>query len=268
MRRATQKSPGRRRSLRAQWLLIWTVCLATAPRGAARDPLPPDEAAHQNYDIARVEFEAGTGDIDLAWQFGRACFDWAEFSTNDAQRAALAREGIDACKQALEVDPDMAAAHYYLAMNQGQRARTMSLGALKLVHEMETHFLRAKELEPAFDEAGPDRNLGLLYREAPGWPVSLGNRSKAKVHLGQAVEVAPDFPENRLNLMEAYARWHKPKLLKRELEAWDNRVDAARTKFSGNQWYWAWQAWDERLAELKQRLPQSTPPLQTPKGRS
>lgn len=235
--------------------------------GFSEEPLSPDQVAQAVYQRATRQFEQTDKDPETAWQFGRACFDWAEFSTNDTQRAAIAHEGINACENALEIDPDLAAAHYYLAMNQGQLARTMSLGALKLVHQMEDHFQTAQELDPRFDQAGPDRNLGLLYLQAPGWPVSVGNRSKAQRHLGKAVKLAPDFPENRLNLMEAYAQWNKDTLAKREIEAWETNLEAARQKFSGDQWYWQWTDWERRLDELEQQLAKPQPHLRSPKDR-
>lgn len=266
MRRATQKSRPVRETPGPAWLALAAVWIAGTAMVCAKEPPAKERVTQAAYQAAKAEFEELSDDARIAWQFGRACFDWAEFSTNDTQRAGLAREGIEACERALQADPDLAAAHYYLGMNQGQLARTMSLRALKLVHEMEAHFLKARELDPKFDEAGPDRNLGLLYLEAPGWPVSVGNRSKAKKHLGKAIKVAPAFPENRLNLMEAYAQWNQTTLLKREIEAWGETVEEARREFSGERWHWEWLNWERRLADLKQRLARTKPDLRSPKG--
>ena len=91
-------------------------------------------------------------------------------------------------------------------MNLGQLARTKGLGALKLVDQMEREFSRARELDEQLDYAGPDRNLGLLYRDAPAIG-SVGSRTRAREHLKRAVELAPQYPENRLNLIEAYLKW-------------------------------------------------------------
>ena len=93
-------------------------------------------------------------------------------------------------------------------MNLGQLARTETLGALKLVREMEREFKTAAELDGHFDYAGPERSLGLLYRDAPGWPVSIGSRRKAREWLEQAEKLAPEYPENHLNLVESYLQWH------------------------------------------------------------
>jgi tetratricopeptide (TPR) repeat protein len=218
------------------------------------EPAPTAEMARTVYQEVRKQSEQADADPAWAWRLGRACFDWAEFATNDMQRAELAREGIRACEQALATDPDLVAAQYYLGMNLGQLARTMNLGALKLVQQMEGHFLKARELDSRFDEAGPDRNLGLLYLEAPGWPVSVGNRSKARNHLTHAVKLAPLYPENRLNLIEAHARWNERRAAKKELDAWQTHLEAARRAFSGERWQGDWIRWEQRLETLKQRI--------------
>jgi hypothetical protein len=228
--------------------------LMVAPGNAAEAAHGPRERAEQAYLRAREQSQAVPQDPQAGWELGRACFDWAEFATNDTQRAILAREGIAACERVLEQNDGVAGAHYYLGMNQGQLARTMSLGALKLVQEMEAHFQKARQLDAAFDQGGPDRNLGLLYLEAPGWPVSLGSRSKARTHLRKSVEHAPLFPENRLNLMDAYARWNELNLLQREMKAWDQCVDEARREFAGERWQWDWPRWERRVQTLRQGL--------------
>src|SRR5206468_1564673 len=136
------------------------------------------------YREARARFqEANSNSVEADWQLGRACFDLADLARKDSERALLAEEGISACRSALARKYGSAPAHYYLAMNLGQLARTKSIGALKLVREMESEFKAAIELDEKFDYAGAHRSLGLLYKEAPGWPTSIGSRGKARSHL-------------------------------------------------------------------------------------
>src|SRR6185369_6107731 len=87
-----------------------------------------------------------------------------------------------------------APAHYYLGMNLAQLAQTKFLGALKIVSEMETEVSIVRDLDAKFDDAGADRNLGLLYRDAPAIG-SIGSRPKAREHLQSAVKLAPGSPD-------------------------------------------------------------------------
>src|SRR2546421_12777416 len=63
---------------------------------------------------------ASPTNTDAAWKFSRAAFDRADYSTNDAERAAIAVQGIDACRKVLVRDSKSAPAHYYLGMDLGQ----------------------------------------------------------------------------------------------------------------------------------------------------
>lgn len=188
-----------------------------------------------------------------AWEFARACFDRAEYATNDTERVAIAEQGIAACRQLIARDAKSAPAHYYLGMNLGQVARTKTLGALRIVDEMEREFKAGRQWDEHFDFAGADRNLGLLYFEAPAF-ASVGNRSKARQHLQRAAELSPDFPENRLNLIEVYLKWADDKGAKRELAALEKLWPKAQTDFTGEAWTASWSDWETRLKRVRKTI--------------
>ena len=73
-------------------------------------------------------------------------------------------------------------------MNFGElaEAEAPSIAAYKLVNEIEREFKAAADLDEHFDYAGPARCLGLLYRDAPGWPISIGSKHKAREWLERA----------------------------------------------------------------------------------
>lgn len=245
---------------RLKFFLLGLALLAasTWPSNAASSEADFALHAEKAFQAARHAFQTRSNDLETAWKFGQAAFDRAEFSQNDRQREDLAVQGIAACRAALERDRRSAAAHYYLAMNLGQLARTKSLGALRLVGEMEREFSAALQLDEKFDYAGPDRNLGQLYRDAPGWPTSIGNRGKARQHTLRAVEVAPQFPENHLNLIESLLKWgDKPGAL-RALHALDELWPKALVEFKGEAWESSWLDWQDRLNKVKARLNEPT----------
>jgi tetratricopeptide (TPR) repeat protein len=221
------------------------------------------EAATQ-FALARQQSEQDPHNPQAGWQFGRACFDLAEFATNHSQRAQLAHEGITACQKALTVNSNSAPAHYYLGMNLGQLARTKGLGALKLVSQMRREFSVARDLDEHFDHAGPDRNLGLLYRDAPSIG-SIGSRSKAQEHLLRAVEVAPEYPENRLDLMEAYLKWGEHEPARKELEALGKSLPDALKNFSGPAWSSTWADWDERFDKARHKIREQPKTVHSPR---
>jgi len=202
---------------------------------------------------AQKQFQSDTNNSADAWQFARACFDFADFATNKIQRATIAREGISACRQSL-ARTNSAAAHYYLAMNSGQLARAEFIGALRLVREMEREFKTAADLDAQFDFAGPERCLGLLYRDAPRWPVSIGSKTKSRTFLEQAEKLAPDFPENRLNLAESYLKWNQPGDARLELNALDSLWSKEQASFTGEIWERDWNDWSTRRDAARKKL--------------
>ncbi len=210
--------------------------------------------ARSEFQRAQNEYRSDAKNPTNAWQFARSAFDYAEFSTNDTMRADLARQGIAACRALIACEPKIAAGHYYLAMNLGQLARTEFLGALRPVREMEREFLAAAALNPRLDYAGPERSLGLLYREAPVWPVSIGSKYKARPHAEKAVQLAPGFPENQLDLVESYLKWGDPAAAKKQLNALDAIWPAARTNFTGAKWEQSWDDWSQRRAAAHKQL--------------
>jgi tetratricopeptide (TPR) repeat protein len=174
-------------------------------------------------------------------------------------------EGIAAARKGLGLDPNLAPAHYYLGMNLGQLARTRKLGALKLVDEMEGEFHTVTRLNPGFDFAGAHRCLGLLYRDAPGWPISVGSRGKARLHLSKAVELSPEYPDNWLCLIEAYAGWGDKERARSHYHAAQDHFKAARKRFTGIQWKSSWESWDARLDAIRSKLQAER--LESPKAK-
>jgi len=234
-------------SLVAAWLAgVDRPCLAED-----KPNLASAQRAEQNYREARKRFQSNTNDSEVAWQFGRACFDWADLVQDNARRESIAEEGIAACRQLIARDPKSAPGHYYLAMDLGQLAQTKTLGALRIVQEMEREFKTVRDLDAKFDYAGPDRNLGLLYLEAPGWPASIGSKSNARKHLERAVELAPDYPENRLCLLEAYLKWGEKKNVQRVLKVTQELLARARKEFAGETWAQSWIDWDKRWKKIE-----------------
>ena len=235
--------------------------------GEPRNPIFAGRAEAE-YHHAQTQFQSNTNDPAAAWQFARACFDFNDFVTNNAGRATLANQGIAACRQSLACESNSAPGHYYLAIELGQLADTRrNVAAFKMVKEMEREFKTAGDLDEHFDYAGPARCLGLLYRDAPGWPVSIGSRHKAREWLEQAVKLAPDYPENRLNLVESYWQWKDHEAAGNELKTLDALWPSAQTNFTGEAWERSWNDWSTRREVARKNLKETAAGETGEKGR-
>lgn len=236
------------------WLLNARAEPGSVPIESQANSLNFAQRAKQEFVAAKARLETETNNPEAKWQFARTCYDWADFSTSDKQRADIAKQGIAVCRELIERNSDSALGHYYLAMNLGQLAQTKSLGALKIVGQMEAEFKIALGLDPNFDFAGADRGLGLLYLETPGWPASIGNKTKARQHLQKALILFPDFPENLLNLIEAEIKWGDKRDAVRDLTTLDELWPTAQKKFTGDKWAASWADWEKRRGLVEKKV--------------
>jgi hypothetical protein len=241
--------------------LVWFGSIAAVLAQSTNNPAFAARVENA-YRQAQIRFQSTTNN-DAAWQFARACFDFADIATNESKRAAIAREGISACDSLLAHDTNSAPGHYYLAMNFGKlaQAEAPSMAALKLIRQIEREFKAAAESDSALDYAGPARGLGLLYRDAPGWPVSIGSRRKARDWLEKAAKLAPDYPENQLNLAESFLQWNDDDTAKNSLQTLDTLWPKAQARFPGEDWSQSWQDWSARREVLRRKLGEPAEPL-------
>jgi tetratricopeptide (TPR) repeat protein len=257
-----------RRNPGGRWLAVLFLFAGggTLFAGESRHPVFAARAGAE-YHRAQTQFQLHTNDPAAAWQFARACFEFNDFVTNNAGRAELAGQGIAACRQLLARESNSAPGHYYLAIELGLLADTKrNLAAIKMVREMEREFKTAGNLDEHFDYAGPARCLGLLHRDAPGWPMSIGSRHKAREWLEQAAKLAPDYPENRLNLVESYWQWKDHEAARAELKTLDALWPRAQTNFTGEAWERSWDDWSTRRDAAREKLNEIPAPAKPPKN--
>lgn len=237
-----------------RWLVLLCVSLILAQRALATDTNTTQGYLEFEYQELHKQFQAGTNNAELAWKLGRACFDMSTLQKDASVEANYAQAGIDACQTSLALDARSAPAHYYLGMDIGQLADTKrNLAALRMVKDMEREFLTARSLDKHFDQAGPSRNLGLLYRDAPTI-VSIGSRTKARQYLEEAVELAPDFPENQLNLIESYLKWDYKTEAQRQFGELEKMWPRAQKEFIGVPWQMSWTDWNKRLEAVRKKI--------------
>jgi len=235
-------------------ICLWLLCLLAA--GASGAPTPESVfrgRAEAAFAAAQKKYQTATNSSAAASQLAAASFDAADLATNETTRATFAQAGIAACRDWLAREPKSAAGHYFLAMNLGKlaEAEAPSLAAYKLVHEVEREFKTAAALDVSYDFAGPARTLGELYFQAPIWPLSVGSRHKAREWFERAAALAPDYPDNQLNLAEAYLKWRNREEAAQTLKKIESIWPAARTNFTGTARERDWLDWDSRRAAVR-----------------
>jgi tetratricopeptide (TPR) repeat protein len=241
-------------SLRPGWALVALILAIFAQAAWAADTNTTEGFIEASFQHWHREYQTNSHSAEVDWKLGRACFDMSSLQKDSSAEARYAEDGIAACRAALEQEPSSAPAHYYLGMDIGQLADTKrNLSGLRMVKDMEREFSAARALDQHFDFAGPSRNLGLLYRDAPAI-VSIGSRSKARQYLEEAVQLAPEFPENQLNLIESYLKWDYHNEALRQYGELEKMWPAAKEKFIGVPWLMSWTDWNKRLDAIAKKI--------------
>ncbi len=136
-------------------------------------------------------------DYEACWKAARSAAWIAERASEVEERKRFAMEGIQYGNSAVEANAAGAEGRYYRALAMGQLADVDHDYGLDAVKRMEEDCLAVIASDARFEHASGHRFVGILYLECPGPPTSIGSMRKAKNHLDQALDLAPDWPPNR-----------------------------------------------------------------------
>ncbi|MCP5178891.1 MAG: tetratricopeptide repeat protein [Pseudomonadales bacterium] len=120
---------------------------------------------------------------------------WAQvmYATDkDAREAAFDNLSKDA-EALVQAEPDNAGAYIWqgiiLSTYAGEKG---GLGALGLVKQARAALEKALRLDPDALAGSAWTSLGSLYYQVPGWPISFGDKDKAREYLQKALASNPD----------------------------------------------------------------------------
>ena len=148
-------------------------------------------------------------------------------------RAALAREdrlaaferGLAAAERCSAIAPSDPTCDYWVGFALLLRARELRAGAAPTIPRLRTALERVAAEAPEMEGGGADRNLALLYAEAPKPPFGPGNPARAVAHARRALEIAPLHPGNSYALGAALAALGRAE---EALAAYGRAADLAR----------------------------------------
>lgn len=160
-----------------------------------RDQAGMNDQAIEEYRALLAEqpmhYEAG-------WQLARALYWKANQEKNRTQALTYLAEGEKITKQLTEKYPDKKNGLFWYGVSLGRAAELRgvlnSLFAVGPMHDTMKKILATKPQDP-----DAHHFLGVLYRKAPGWPLSLGDSKKSLHHAELAVQYNPDDVLNVLD---------------------------------------------------------------------
>jgi tetratricopeptide (TPR) repeat protein len=142
------------------------------------------------------------GNPRLFTRLARACFILGDLAPLK-ERAGYYERGLAYSKRALGQKPNGVEGHYWKAMNLSGLADVgTEMQGFRLLPKIMDELKKALELDETYDQAGAHRVIGRIYFQAPGWPISVGDRKESLQHLEAAVRLAPENSTNHLYLAE------------------------------------------------------------------
>ncbi len=138
------------------------------------------------------------------WEAAKAYSNYNYFANlEEDETINVLEKGKEYAERAIEEDPENARAHFWLGSIIGELGQEQGImGSLASVDPMQEALEKAIELDPDFAPAYDV--LARLYRQAPGWPLSIGDDEEALKYSKKSVEVAPNNSTYLWRLYEIY----------------------------------------------------------------
>lgn len=159
---------------------------------------------------------ADYGNYEAAWKLARAAFYVGDRTQNDSERDDMFREGIEAGKAAIALQPDKPDGHFWLGANYGGDAAHSTLANLSSFQDIKGEMETVLKLDETYQGYSAYLGLGRLYLQAP--KVMGGDTSKAIEYLEKGVKLNPNNTMMRFHLAEAYVEANRDAEAKKEIE--------------------------------------------------
>ena len=124
-----------------------------------------------------------------------------------------AEKGMALAARCIERYPEEAGCYYYHAVNTGLFYQARVIGYQEGIKSMLSDLNQVIHLNPAYENAGAYRILGQVYTELPQttlYPDGITrDLEKAEKYLQEAINLAPDYPENLLSSADTLLKLEK-----------------------------------------------------------
>jgi tetratricopeptide (TPR) repeat protein len=150
----------------------------------------------------RQAHAADYGNYEAAWKLARAAFYVGDRTDNDTERDDMFREGTEAGKAAVQLQPNKPDGHFWLGANYGGTAAHSTLSNLSSFQDIKGEMEAVLKLDETYHGYSAYLGMGRLYLQAP--KVLGGDVSKAIEFLEKGLKLNPNNTVMRFHLAEAY----------------------------------------------------------------
>lgn len=203
------------------------VMISSTDSKAATDRVAEADALYQGReDLNKARAAVATlrqgrvadyGNYDAAWKLARAAFYVGDHSDNDSEIDDMYREGVEAGKAAVALQPNKPDGHFWLGANYGGAASHNTLASLTSFQDIKGEMDAVLKIDESYQGYSTYLGLGRLYLQAPR--ALGGDDAKAVEYLEKGVKLSPNNTLMRYHLAEAYHAGNRNAEAKKQIEA-------------------------------------------------
>lgn len=164
----------------------------------------------------RQAHAADYGNYEAAWKLARAAFYVGDRTDNDTERESMFKEGTDAGKEAVQLQPNKPDGHFWLGANYGGSAAHSTLANLSSFNDIKGEMEAVLKLDEGYQGYSAYLGLGRLYLQAP--KMMGGDPAKAVEYLEKGVKLNPTNTLMRYELAAAYQATNRNAEAKKQIE--------------------------------------------------
>jgi hypothetical protein len=154
--------------------------------------------------------EGRPASYDREWQAAQLCNELADKDLEtgplaESERREYAKRGMEHAQHGIALVGSRVEAHFYKMVCLGRYLDLYGFGAPPaiLVADLRTEGELTARIDAKYENAGADRFLGYFYFQCPDTgPYAYGDPDKAEEHFQKALQIAGDYPENRIGYAE------------------------------------------------------------------
>ena len=165
----------------------------------------------------RQAHAADYGNYEAAWKLARAAFTVGDRTDNETERDAMFKEGTDAGKAAVQLQPNKPEGHLWLGANYGGSAAHSTLSNLSSFQDIKGEMEAVLKIDESYQGYSAYLGLGRLYLQAP--KLLGGDAAKAVEYLEKGVKLNPNNTLMRYELAAAYETVNRNAEAKKQIEA-------------------------------------------------
>lgn len=172
----------------------------------------------KSFDVAEAALKAGGNEFDARWRMARGAF-WVAERTNDKKlKETMGWRGYEEGLKASKLQPGRVEGYYFGVISLGQYS--IAIGVLKAIGKgvkgkFESMGNKAVAVNAKFDFGGPDRAMGVYWRDLPKIVRDLG---KAEKHIKASIANGDVKIRSHFYLAEIYLMTDRRDLARTELE--------------------------------------------------